>query len=68
MFRYRHVLRIEIGAIEQVPRAKLPPRVPVVLSIEEVGNVLTQLQGTAWMIVALLYGLGCGRRSVWSFA
>ena len=58
MFLYRHVLRIKIGAIEQVPRAKMPHRVPVVLSIEEVGNVLTHVQGTAWMIVALLYGAG----------
>jgi len=58
LFLYRHVLRIEIGAIEQVPRAKMPHRVPVVLSIEEVGNILTHLQGTMWMIGALLYGAG----------
>ena len=33
LFLYRDVLRIEVGAIEQVPRAKLPHRVPVVLSV-----------------------------------
>jgi integron integrase len=58
LFLYRHVLRIEIGAIEQLPRAKMPHRVPVVLSIEEVGNILTHLQGTMWIIGALLYGAG----------
>ena len=52
------MLRIEIGAIEQVPRAKMPHRVPVVLSLEEVGNILTRLQGTMWLIGALLYGTG----------
>jgi integrase len=29
-----------------------------VLSIEEVGNILTHLEGTMWMIGALLYGAG----------
>ena len=58
LFLYRHVLRIEIGAIEQVPRAKMPHRLPVVLSIEEVGSILTHLKGTMWIIGALLYGAG----------
>jgi hypothetical protein len=31
LFLYRQVLRIEVGAIEQVTRAKKPHRVPVVL-------------------------------------
>jgi len=53
LFLYRHVLRIEIGAIEQVPRAKMPHRVPVVLSVEEVGNILPHLHGTMWLIGAL---------------
>jgi site-specific recombinase XerD len=58
LFLDRHVLRIEIGALEQVPRAKMPHRVPVVLSREEVGRILTHLQGTIWIVVALLYGAG----------
>jgi hypothetical protein len=36
LFLYRHVLRIEIGALEPVTRAKMPNRVPVVLTEEEV--------------------------------
>ena len=58
LFLYRHVLRIELGAIEQVPRAHLPHRVPVVLSREEVGKIFKNIQGTMWMVVALLYGAG----------
>ncbi len=58
LFLYRHVLHIEVGAIEQVPRAKMPHRVPVVLSREEVGTIFKNLKGTMWMVVALLYGAG----------
>ena len=58
LFLYRHVLCIDVHAIEQVPRARMPHRVPVVLSLEEVGQVLKQVQGTMWIVVALLYGAG----------
>jgi integron integrase len=58
LFLYRHVLRIEVGAIEQVPRARMPHRVPVVLSVEEVDAILTRLQGTMWLVAGLLYGAG----------
>ncbi len=58
LFLYRHVLRVEVGAVEQVPSAKLPHRVPVVLSREEVGRIFQSLQGTMWMVAALLYGAG----------
>ena len=54
LFLYRHVLRIEVGAIEQVPQAKMPHRVPVVLSREEVGRTFKNIQGTMWIVVALL--------------
>jgi integron integrase len=58
LFLYRHVLRIEVGAIEQMPRAKIPHRVPIVLSREEVGRILKSIGGTMWIVVALLYGAG----------
>jgi len=58
LFLYRHVLRIEVGDIEQMPRAKLTHRVPVVLSREAVSTIFTNIQGTMWMVVALLYGSG----------
>ena len=58
LFLYRHVLCIDVHAIEQVPRAKMPHRVPVVLTLEEVGRILKEVQGTMWIVVALLYGGG----------
>ena len=58
LFLYRHVLRIEVGQIEHVPRARTPIRVPVVLSRAEVRRVMEHLTGTMWMIVVLLYGAG----------
>ena len=57
LFLYRHVLGKDVGAID-VPRAYGPTRVPVVLSRDEVGRVLAQLQGMLWLIVALIYGAG----------
>jgi integron integrase len=58
LFLYKHVLHIEVGAIEDVPRGKMPRRLPVVLSVEEVVTLIQQLQGTMWIAVALLYGAG----------
>ena len=45
LFLYRDVLGLEVGRLDQVPRARLPIRVPVVLSREEVTSVLKQLTG-----------------------
>ncbi len=53
LFLYRHVLGMEVGAIEEVPRARVPARVPVVLSRDEVGVVLKHVTGKVWMIVVL---------------
>jgi hypothetical protein len=44
LFLDRHVLRIEIAKTDQVPRAKLPHRVPVVLSA---GKKSTRSSGTS---------------------
>ena len=46
LFLYRHVLGIEIGTLEPVMRAKMPHRVPVVLSQQEVVTILKHIEGT----------------------
>ena len=56
MFLYRHVLRIEIGPLARVTRAKMLHRLPVVLSQDEVSCVFKHLEGKSWIVVALLYG------------
>jgi integron integrase len=58
VFLYREVLRVEVGSLEAVVRARAPSRLPVVLSREEIRAVLAQLSGTPWLIVVLLYGAG----------
>jgi integron integrase len=58
LFLYRDVLHMKIGTIEHLPRARMPVRVPVVLSQDEVGRIMKQLDGSLWLIVALLYGGG----------
>ena len=58
LFLYRDVLRMELGAIEHLPRARTPGRVPVVLSRDEVRRVMACLTGVCSLIVTLLYGAG----------
>jgi site-specific recombinase XerD len=36
----------------------MPDKLPVVLSREEIDQLMTHVEGTMWLIVALLYGTG----------
>ena len=58
LFLYREVLHIEVGPIADVPRARMPVRVPVVVSRDEVARIMKHLDGVTWITVALLYGAG----------
>ena len=58
LFLYREVLETDLGRIDGVPRARASDHVPVVLSREEVRQILAQVSGTRWLIVSLLYGAG----------
>ena len=58
LFLYRDVLRIELGPIDHVPRARTGDHVPVVMSTAEVRAVMAHLAGVLWLIVGLLYGAG----------
>ena len=58
LFLYREVLAIDLPWLSEVVRAKRPRRVPVVLSRDEVGRMLTMLDGRLWLQAALLYGTG----------
>jgi integrase len=58
LFLYREVLHIEIGQIADVTRARMPVRVPVVVSRDEVARIMKHLDGVTWIMVALLYGAG----------
>jgi integron integrase len=58
LFLYRIVLETELPWMEDIVRAKRPRRVPVVLSRDEVARLLGALDGTPWLMAALLYGSG----------
>ena len=55
---YKDVLRKDVGVIDRAPHAKMPVRVPVVLSIDEVRTVFKELGGVPRLVAALLYGAG----------
>ncbi|MCL4470718.1 MAG: integron integrase [Gammaproteobacteria bacterium] len=58
LFLYKEVLALELPWLDNVERAKVPKRLPVVLNRDEVQAVLSRLAGTHWLIASLLYGSG----------
>jgi integrase len=58
LFLYRNVLERQLTGLESVPRAKRPEHVPLVLSRDEVGQILKRLQGSLRLMAALMYGSG----------
>ena len=58
LFLYRDVLRRELEWLDGVVRAKRPARLPVVLSRQEVAELLGEMHGTPWLMASLLYGSG----------
>ena len=58
LFLYRDVLGMDLPWLENVTRAKIPRRLPVVLDRVEVRDLLAQLDGREWLMASLLYGTG----------
>lgn len=58
LFLYKEVLKLQLPWLEGIVRAKKPRHLPVVLTREEVGAVLGQLEGVRWIVASLLYGSG----------
>ena len=58
LFLYAAVLERPLGTLPATTRATRRPRLPVVLSHEEVRRVLAHLHGTAGLVAQLLYGSG----------
>jgi integron integrase len=55
---YAHVLERPLRVAGWIPRAKGPTRLPVVLTPDEVGRVLRELEGVYGVVGLLLYGSG----------
>lgn len=58
VFLYRVVLRLDLGELASVPRARPSTHVPVVLSPGDVRKVLAVLCGAPKIVASLLYGAG----------
>lgn len=58
VFLYTQVLRKDPGDFEGAVRAKLPERMPVVLSVAEVERILDSISGLHKLMVLLMYGTG----------
>ena len=58
VFLYKHVLDIKLGTINAKPASR-PPRIPVVLSREEVAALLSEIRHPTYLLMAqLMYGSG----------
>ena len=58
LYLYEEVLGINLPWLDNVTQAKVPKRLPVVLTQFEVQAVLSRMDGTMWLIASLLYGSG----------
>ena len=58
LFLYDQVLGKKIGLIDGVVRAKRPQRLPVVLTKNEVKEIINHMSGVPRLMVILLYGAG----------
>jgi len=58
LFLYQKVLGIELDWLDDVVRAKMPEKLPVVLTQEEVGQLFGCLAGRNWLAASLMYGSG----------
>jgi integron integrase len=58
LYVYDKVLHRPLGILEGIVRARRPRRLPVVLTRDEVKEVLSRLSGTIGLVCMLLYGSG----------
>ena len=58
LFFYREVLDQELPWLENIQHAKKPKSLPVVLTLKEVRQVLSFLDGVQYLMASLLYGAG----------
>jgi integron integrase len=61
VFLYRNVINRPLGDVGQFRRAKRQRKLPVVLTRDEVRELMAQFSGTRLLMVSLLYGSGLRR-------
>ncbi|MEX1211789.1 MAG: integron integrase [Balneolaceae bacterium] len=58
VFLYRDVLKMEVGYLKNLKRAKKPKNLPVVLSVDETLRLLSCIEGIDGLVCRLIYGSG----------
>ena len=58
LFLFRHVLMITLHDLGKTVRAKRGPKLPVVLTVNEVKALLENMEGTSLLMGQMLYGAG----------
>ena len=58
VFLYKQVLDMDTGEFDSLRKSNKPKRLPVVLSVAEVGRVLALMDGRNALMAKLLYGAG----------
>jgi integron integrase len=58
LYLFRNVIAVPVQGLECVVRARTGKRLPVVLAVGEVRQVLAQLQGTDRLMASIIYGAG----------
>jgi integron integrase len=58
LFLFRNVLKVEMGDLSSTIRAKRGPKLPVVLTVEEVRQLFSCMEGKQLLIAQIIYGAG----------
>ena len=58
LFLYKEVLGVSLPWLDEIVHAHVARRLPVVLTPREVRALVDELNGTMWLVAALLYGTG----------
>jgi integron integrase len=58
LFLYKQVIGVDLPWVEGVVQAKVPRKLPVVLTPGEVRSLLEQMEGTPGLVARMLYGTG----------
>ncbi len=58
LFLYKSVLKRSMESISKYARPRKKQKLPVVLTHQEIKDLLTQLTGTHWLCACLMYGSG----------
>ena len=66
LFLYKEVLDVELPWMQEIGRPAPAKRIPAVLTVEEVGQVLTLMNGVTGLLARLIYGTGMRLREALS--